>query len=186
MKLAQLNRQQIEQVHKEHMVHDFPKPELKPLDMIYKALDKGCYECLGLFDEDNLIGYVYLVKKDNSYLVDYIATFPEIRNNGAGGQLLSLLDEYLSDADNIIGEVEDPDFTEDPDERNLQQRRLGFYKRNGCRDTGLRVTCFGVHFIIMETGSKTSTDLDSLWLLYSEFYRMVLPSHLYEKSIKRM
>lgn len=184
--LKTLNKEQIQNVYNEHMVKDFPKDELKPLAMIYKALDSGLYECLGLFNNNDIIGYTFLIRIDNAYLVDYLATFPEIRNKGIGANMLELLDTYLASADRIIGEVEDPAYTNDLNKKELQTRRIDFYKRNGCRDTGLRVKCFGVPFIVLEKGAKPSANADEVWTLYQKFYKTILSAQMYEKNIKRL
>ena len=186
MTLQKLSKEQIEKVYKERMVTDFPKDELKPLAMIFKAIDLDQYECLGLFDEDSIVGYTFFVKLDNSYLVDYLATYPDIRNKGVGATLLELLDKHLANADRIIGEVENPEYTDNPEQKELQARRIGFYKRNGCHDTGLRVECFGVPFIVLETGSKRCGNADEAWELYQSFYKMILPKDKFEKNIKRL
>ena len=113
MKLQKLSPDQVRRIYNERMLVDFPDNERKPLTMILKALSQGSYECLGLFDDQRLVGYTFLVKGENDYLVDYLAVYPEQRNKGVGGELLHLLKEGLRDADNIVIEVEDPDNAEE-------------------------------------------------------------------------
>ncbi|MCR5558283.1 MAG: GNAT family N-acetyltransferase [Butyrivibrio sp.] len=185
MWLEKLSKSQVESIYREKMVVDFPAAEIKPLEAILKAMDKGLYESFGLYDEAGIMGYTFLVKIDRDYLVDYLAVFDGRRNNGAGSQMIRLLAEYLKDADNIILEVENPDFADDQ-EKELQTRRYNFYKRNGCSDTGLRVRCFGVPFRIIRMNRNFSKDHDSLWALYQSFYRMMLPKELFEKNLERM
>ncbi|SFU44718.1 GNAT family N-acetyltransferase [Butyrivibrio sp. M55] len=184
--LEKLNNAQVENVYKERMVIDFPKAELKPLDILYKAIDKGIYEPLGLFDETKLIGYTFLVKNNLDYLVDYLAVYPQQRNLGSGGVMVRLLPDYLKDAENIIAEIENPEYAENEDDKILQTKRFGFYTRNGCSDTGLRVRCFGVPFMILRWGTKESEDPHALWNLYQSFYRILLPKDMFEKNIKKM
>ncbi|WP_458459450.1 GNAT family N-acetyltransferase [Pseudobutyrivibrio sp.] len=186
MKLQRLNENQITKLYQEHMVVDFPKDELKPLNMILKSVQEGFYDCFGLFENEQIVGYTFMVKQENSYLVDYIAIFPENRNKGVGANLLTLIDDYLGDADRIIGEVEDPAYTDDEEQKTLQTRRLGFYLRNNCYDTGLRVECFGVKFIILEAGNKKCRDKDEVWDLYSLFYKKFLSEERFEKNIWRI
>lgn len=186
MKLQRLNENQITKLYQEHMVVDFPKDELKPLNMILKSVQEGFYDCFGLFENEKIVGYTFMVKQENSYLIDYIAIFPEHRNKGVGANLLTLIDDYLGDADRIIGEVEDPAYTDDEEQKTLQTRRLGFYLRNNCYDTGLRVECFGVKFIILEAGNKRCRDKDEVWDLYSLFYKKFLSEERFEKNIWRI
>ena len=138
----------------------------------------------GALDEENMIGDVFLVRLGSDYLVDYLAIFPGKRNSGAGGVMISLLSEYLRDADNIIGEVEDPEYETNEDQKKNQSRRIAFYFRNGCADTGLRVKTFGVPFIVLKMGKSSCSDLDELWELYQSFYRELLPKEMFEKNIK--
>ena len=186
MKLQRLNEDQITELYKEHMVIDFPKAELKPLKMILKSLEEGFYDCFGLFEEDKMVGYTFMVKLDNSYLIDYIAIFPELRNKGIGANLITLIDDYLETADRIIGEVEDPVYTDDEAQKELQTRRLNFYLRNNCKDTNLRVECFGVHYIVLEAGKKHCKDKDEAWNLYKGFYKSFLSEDKFNKNIKRL
>jgi len=186
MKLQRLDENQITKLYQEHMVVDFPKDELKPLNMILKSVQDGFYDCFGLFENEKIVGYTFMVKLENSYLIDYIAIFPEHRNKGIGANLLTLIDDYLGDADRIIVEVEDPDYTDDEEQKTLQTRRLGFYLRNNCYDTGLRVECFGVKFIIFEADKKRCRDKDEVWDLYSLFYKKFLSEERFEKNIWRI
>ncbi len=185
MRLEHIDKSMVETLYRERMVIDFPEDELKPLGVILAAIDQGIYESLGLFDEETLIGYCFLVRLNNDYLVDYLAIHPERRNSGAGSVMVRLLAEYLRDADNVIGEVEDPGFAEDEEQKNIQSRRLSFYIRNGCTDTGLRVTTFGVPFIVLRIGEGNCSDPDSLRELYQSFYREILPEDIFEKCVLR-
>ena len=161
MKLSVLNIAKIKEIYETRMVIDFPKAELKPMKYIIEAVNVGIYECLGLYENEYCIGYTFLVKQGNSYLIDYIAIYPDKRNKGAGSTLLRLLNEYLADADIVIVEVEDSKYANSDEEKDLQTRRLGFYLRNGCIDTGLRVRCFGVPFRV-EFYSKMKADF--MWI----------------------
>ena len=186
LRLEKLDKTQVENVYNERMIIDFPKDELKPLDILFKAIDKGIYEPLGLFDEDKLIGYTFLVKNNHDYLVDYLAVYPQQRNLGSGGIMVRMLSDYLKDAENLIAEIENPEYAENEDDKILQTRRFDFYKRNNCSDTGLRVRCFGVPFMILRWGTNENEDPHALWDLYQSFYRIMLPKDMFEKNIKKM
>lgn len=186
MQLKTLNKKEISKLYQEHMVIDFPKNELKPLNMILKSVEEDFYDCFGLYDEEEMVGYTFMVRLDSSYLIDYIAIFPDCRNKGIGGNLLSIINDRLERAHRIFGEVEDPSYAEEESQRNLQTRRLNFYLRNGCHDTGLRVDCFGVKYIILETGNNHFNDKDEVWTLYEKFYRSFLPADKFNKNIMRL
>jgi hypothetical protein len=184
MELIQLNKDQVASLYNERMVHDFKKDELKPLKMILKALDEGIYECLGLSDGAGLLGYTFLVRQGKRYLVDYLAVYPEERDKGRGATILKLLSEYITDAEIVVVEVEDPFYAESSEEKEIQERRVSFYLRNNCVDTGVRVRCFGVPFIIIRSGGNSSLDRDVVWEIYQSFYRAVLPKKMFDANIE--
>ncbi len=186
MELITLDKDRVASLYEERMVHDFKKDELKPLKMILKALDEGIYECLGLSDGAGLLGYTFLVRQGKRYLVDYLAVYPEERDKGRGATILKLLSEYITDAEIMIIEVEDPFYAESSEEKELQERRVSFYFRNGCSDTGVRVRCFGVPFIIISFIGNSSLDCDTVWEAYQSFYRAVLPRRMFEANIERI
>ena len=178
VRLERLTKVQVKDIYKDKMIVDFPKAELKPLEVILEAIDNNIYEPLGLFEDSKIIGYTFLVKLGSNYLVDYLAVNSEVRNNGAGSKMVQLIADYLKDAENVVLEVEDPDYAADASAKDIQTRRLNFYFRNGCSDTGLRVRCFGVPFRILRVGEQQSEDYDALWKLYQEFYSRMLPEEM--------
>ena len=184
MKLKLLKGGEITSIYQERLVHDFIKDELKNLPVILKAVEDGIYECLGLFDDSEIIGYTFLVKQGMDYLVDYLAVYPKYRCKGIGSEIISLLREYMSGAGLIILEVEDPAYTNDRGLKELQTRRIGFYERNGCADTGLRVRCFGVPFIILVLENSSIKSKEKLWEIYRSFYSAVFSRDIVEKNIE--
>ncbi len=184
MELKKLDKEMVITLFNERLIKDFTEEEIKPLEVILKAMDDGIYDFLGFYDGENIVGYTCLVRVGMNYLVDYVAIYPEQRNKGIGSKMLSQLGEYLTDACLVIVEVEDPDHAKDKEEKDLQQRRIEFYKRNGYKDTGLRVKCFGVPFVIMETAESISVENSALWATYQSFYRVVLPKEMFENSLE--
>ncbi len=186
LKLILLNKDEVASLYYDRMQDDFIEDELKPLWIIHKAMDEGRYEPLGLSDESTLLGYVFLVKNDRDFLVDYLAIFPDVRNRGIGSEMLRLLGSYLSDAEMIMLEVEDPAFAENEEQRSIQQRRIEFYKRNGWSDTGLRVKYFSVPFIVLRQMTCRDLGRNELWETYQAFYRSVLPKKMFDENIECM
>ncbi len=183
MKLLTLSKADIEKLYAERMTKDFPKDELKPLKMIFAAMDRGEYECLGLYDGDDILGYIFLVKHGNDYLIDYFAVDSQHRNEGIGGKSLQILSEYLVDADTVILEIENPDFAENEEQREIQSRRQGFYLRNGLEKTGVTVKCFGVPFAILEMVVNERHSDDVIGEIYRMHYRKLLPDKMYRDNI---
>ena len=186
VELKELTKEQIVLVYNSRLVEDFARDEQKPLEVILKAVENGIYRCLGVYEGSELLGYTFLVRQNNNYLVDYLAIVPDRRNLGIGSVIVRQLQTALFDADSIMVEVEDPDYTADASQKELQKRRIGFYLRNGCRDTGLRVRCFNVPFIILEAGSNTIRPQDELWEMYRSFYEAVMPLDMVKRNLERL
>ena len=91
--------------------------------------------------------------------------------------------EHMDSTGNIIGEVEDPKYARNDDDRKLRIRRMDFYLRNGCFDTGVRAKCFGVEFIILRMGKK-KLEKQKCWDIYSAIYRSILPKDMYDENIE--
>jgi len=188
MQISLLSREQITEIYNTKMKYDFPPMELKPLQRILDAYDNNLYECYSLTDdEDNLkevLGYAFFVKMDNHCLFDYFAVTKYKRNGGLGSTFLGLLRQKFTDSDSVIGEVEDPDYAENEEDRELQTRRLNFYLRNGYINTGIKVVMFDVDYIVLEMDLGKNHDQNAIAELYKAHYKAMLPEELYNQKVK--
>ena len=186
MIIKNLTQDQVKTIYNNHMVNDFPASELKPLSMILKGMEKKIFECLGQVDEESgeILAYAVFVKNGNDYLFDYLAVISDSRNSGIGSSFLKQIAEHYKQADSVIGEVEDPVFAKDDEEKNLQERRIGFYKRNGYIDTNVRVKLFGVDFKVFEMNLGRKHSEEEIKQLYKSHYKKILPIFLYWRSVK--
>lgn len=149
MTLRALSQEQIEAVYRERMLLDFPKEELKPLQMIIRLYRKEVYDAFGAFDGDELVAYALAFRRKDGHamLLDYLAVTPDKRGRGIGEEFLTLLAaHYGRTHDAMIIECEEPDTA--PDSQQAAAR-LRFYERAGARMTDLRATLFGVMFVIL-------------------------------------
>lgn len=139
------------------MLRDFPSEELKSKDQLRRLLCAGCYELyLGRHEPERgasmrddadggcpsgpVVGYAF-VYVPNEYApneprvvwLDYFAIAPGQRGAGLGTAFVAALRERLrGSGDGILLEVE-PEASADPAERDLQRRRIAFYRRLGAR-----------------------------------------------------
>ena len=60
MIIRALSCDEITVISNKRLIKDFIKDELKKLPMILKAVDDGVYEGLGIFDDSEMIGYMFL------------------------------------------------------------------------------------------------------------------------------
>lgn len=183
MHIRTLEKDEIIDIYSKYLEVDFPDDELKPLSIMLDSLEKGIYDCIGLFERDRILAYAYFVHINNDYLLDYFAVIAEERNKGYGSLFISLLnDEYFANADSIIVEVENPNYSSDDIEKSIMDKRIEFYLNNGFINTGVEVLLFGVHYLIMEPSAKLQ-DLESIKMIYRNFYKTTLPKELYEKYV---
>lgn len=169
--------------YRQRMKRDFPPNELKPLRMIRKSVERGIYECLGMFAGDALLGYAFLLRSGRVLLLDYFAVDAQRRGTGIGSQFLGYLRENLQ-ADAVIIESENPALSASDAERETRERRLRFYFRSGCVDSGLRAHVFGADYRVLQLPINSEIDADTLKNEYLTLYRSMLPESLLRRNIR--
>lgn len=185
MRIEKLTISQVKKIYRAYMIKDFPADERKPLAMILKSMKQRTYECLGMFEAEELLGYAFFVKTDNDYLFDYFATCEKYRNQGIGAEFLKQIARYYQNVNSIVGEVEDPECADNEEERELQDRRYHFYLRNGYIDTRVRVKLFGVDYIVLALDKPEGTmELSEIKELYLAHYKRILPGVLFRRMVK--
>ncbi|MDE5931621.1 MAG: GNAT family N-acetyltransferase, partial [Lachnospiraceae bacterium] len=143
---------------------DFPPNELKPFSMIEKLMNSGCYECCGFYEKetDELCAYAFMMADadTNMLLLDYFAVCEEVREKGYGSAAIELLKEDYTKWDGMIFEVEDDDTANTEEEKQIRQRRIAFYERNGVVMTNQKSCAFGVDFklMVMDLGCVAKKD----------------------------
>ena len=185
MNIDSLTLQEIRDIYRQRMKHDFPSNELKPLSMIEKTLKKGCYLCYGLRDGADILAYAFFVLTEDIYMFDYFAVRKDLRGTGIGsGFLNELCGCHLGKATCVLVEVDDPAFAGSDEEKAVCERRLSFYLRNGLRDTGVRARTFGADFLILEFAGEEPHSRKEAEEAYSRIYRSVLPKAVFERMVK--
>lgn len=166
----------VEGLYKSRLKRDFARNELKPLSAIRRLWDRDAYDCYGLFRGEELLGYAFFVRIGRNYLFDYLAIEAGRRDEGLGSVFLRQLAACLTEADCVVGEVEDPDKAEDEAERALRERRLRFYLRAGYRRTDLTARVFGADYRVLEVPTGRDHSPDELRAVYTGLYRAILPA----------
>ena len=174
----------IEMLYNTRLKKDFARDELKPLASMRRSWKKNAYDCYGLFDGEEILGYAFFVRRDRDYLFDYFAIAEERRNEGLGSVFLKQLADCVRDADCIVGEVEDPDMAEDEETSLLRERRMQFYLRSGYRKTELTSTVFGVDYRILELPTAAEHKTEELGSAYTELYRSTLPAFFFRTQFR--
>jgi GNAT superfamily N-acetyltransferase len=116
----------------------FPPEERDDTQSQLTKLHGGRKDCYLAVDGNDLLGFALV-----SYFTDfpagfleYLAVDPAARNAGTGSRILDYLRQDLAsserpDVEGIIFEVDRPEDANDDAERQLRERRIGFYQRAG-------------------------------------------------------
>lgn len=184
MDLVQLDPKTIEVIYHEHIVKDFPIAEIRPLKNMIQLYRKHHYIGYGLYHNQNLVGYAFFAgnKKEKVILLDYFAVVEKERNSGYGSQFLKLLKEEMKDC-LIIAEVESVESTSILQEKQLRQRRIHFYLRNGFIKSSLTCRLFGVHYNLLYLFNH-SVDDASLYKYIKEVYHSIFNPLIFKIFIK--
>ena len=175
---------QVEQLYKSRLKKDFARNELRPLASLRRSWEKDAYDCYGLFAGEELLGYAFFVRQGKNYLFDYLGIAEDYRDQGLGSIFLRQLAAGLTEADCVIGEVEDPEKAKDEQTRAVRQRRLQFYLRSGYLKTELRSVVFGVDYRILEIPTGTTHTADELRTIYTGLYRSILPAPFFRTQFQ--
>ena len=174
----------IETLYQTRLQKDFSPDELKPLEFMKNSWLKNAYECYGLFDGSEIAGYAFFVRRERDYLLDYLAIAQERRNEGLGSVFLGQLAECMQGAECFICEVENPEAAEREEDRQLRERRLQFYLRNGFREAEFTSVLFGVNYRILELPAGHVHTREELRTAYTELYRSSVPETVFNTRLQ--
>lgn len=107
-----------------------PEHERKSRDTIKAMLRSPSHRIIAAFDDETAIGLCILYKGRSLALIEYLATASFVRGRGIGGQLYALARTEAGSLPLLL-EVE-PECVAD-DGADMRARRVGFYRRLGCR-----------------------------------------------------
>ena len=175
---------QVEALYRTRLKKDFVRNELKPLISMRRSWEKNAYDCYGLYDGEEILGYAFFVRLGNSALLDYLAIAEEHRGEGLGTVFLRQLSACLRETDCVLVEVEDPEKAADGETRLQRERRRQFYLRGGWRETGLCSVLFGADYRILEIPRGQEHSAEQLRQVYTELYRSCLPGFFFRTRFR--
>jgi hypothetical protein len=114
----------------------FPPEERDPCQVLIRSIQKGRSILYTASEKNKIIGFTTLTPlgKTGIYLMEYLAVDKGSRNLGIGAKILQFIKKDLDETKDagMILEVEPPDEATGA-EKEIRQRRIGFYLRNGAR-----------------------------------------------------
>lgn len=182
MELKQLSKEEVKKIYSDHMVIDFPKEELKPIDAIERLISRNIYECYGLYDKEELLAYAFFNTSKSYLLLDYYSVCEKHRSNGIGSKFFGILKEECKNYNGIIVEVEDVESADTEAEKIIRQRRIDFYKKNGMKMTNVLCELFNVNYSIMCI-SKVEFDDSIISDEIKNIYKEMVPEKFYSKYV---
>ncbi len=177
--------EEIDMIYNTFMVEDFPPAELKPLAAIKYSVEKGWYTMYIAYDEGGVKGYACIAVIDCEKaedcdikkfgFLDYFAIVKPFRGTGVGTEFFRELDK-LSQTDCIILETESVESAANEEETFIRKRRIAFYARGGCVNTGCMYNVFGVEYnvFINKDIELTPAFLAKLLSAYEYAYAAIL------------
>ncbi len=182
--VKELTLAQIRALYEGRLREDFPPAEIKPLSAIERALSRGEYICWGAIAGEEILAYAFFIRLKGIALFDYLAVKKEVRGTGVGSAFLqALMAGHLSGMDAVLLEVDDPACAEDEAERNVRDRRLAFYLRNGLADTAVTAVVYGVQFRILALPVGLCPSPDDTRRMYADLYRAVMPPKIFASKV---
>lgn len=164
--------------------NSFPVIEQDSKQQLLHALEKGAAIIGAYKQQGNTLGMVvfYPIHTHQAppfIFLNYFAIAKQARSHGLGGRLLSLVIEYTKAIacpngaryTALVWEIEDPQDATHDTERQLRQRRLEFYQREGAQ-------LFNSHFIQPPIDGENTVNMRLMYCLL-ENYQI----HPHEKSI---
>lgn len=184
--MRKLLKEEILSIYKGVAGEDFPEAELKPVEIIERMLVEDGYAGLGLFSEEQLIGYALFVKVpgEDVLLLDYYAVLKEFRNGGTGSLFLQKMQEIYKDKAAILLETEEPQKAKNEAEYDIRVRRNGFYERNGAVRTGIKSRLYIVEFGIFAIPLREKYEDDQIYARLDDIYHYMFGDEGYKKYVR--
>lgn len=164
-----LSNLEIADLYENHMRHDFPSGELKPLAKLEYLHLSGLYDVLVETLNNKILAYACIFHDEEKILLDYYAVTETMRGQGYGSRFLeTILSGELFKKDLLV-ELEDPEEATSIEEAALRKRRIAFYERLGFVPTDVKANIFGIPYLIYVKGDGIVEVDQALASIYREF-----------------
>jgi len=132
--------------------HAFPSEERPPFSMMLSLDNNKLY---AVEDHSEFVGLLSTVECEDLLYVFFLAVKKKYRQRGYGSQILKdVLDN--NSGKRIFLMAEDPDI--ECDNKNERDNRIRFYSHNGFSKTDVKVTEYGVKYVLLTSGEKVDKE----------------------------
>lgn len=172
-------------IYQTYIVNDFARDERRPLKAIQKLYKQHDYIAYGLYDGEELRAYACFIKKTgvSGVLLDYFAVVSGKRGGGIGSLFLTEVKKKW-ECGGIIIESEMPEMAADDADREIRERRIRFYQKNGAELSNIGWKTFGVDYNLLWLPINTClADID-LAAQIQEIYGHALPRFIMKRMTK--
>lgn len=152
---------------KELFLTSFPEAERAPMGFLLWRAKREYIDFLAFYDEDTLVGFIYLVTRGSLTFVLHIAINSKIQSKGYGTQILNYVSEkYVGNR--IILNIEELD--ENADNNDQRIKRRNFYIKNGYKASGMTmIDKVLVYEVLISGGDCTIDEYFALLKRYAGF-----------------
>lgn len=135
----------------------FPENEQIPWKDLVGLISTMKLDFTAYYQDEQLIGFTIVYPRKRFNWFWYFAVRPDLRGQGLGQQIQTMLIEKYKDSSNIL-DMESPEQICDNQEQ--RKRRQAFYLRNDFRNTGLYKSYGDIEMTIMMNGNDSFTMKD--------------------------
>ena len=114
---------------------DFLPDEIPPLHVFERCIKEDTLECFVYEHEGKEVGYIVSRKKDDLVFLLVLAIDKEMRGKNLGKTMLEEFKNSVKERKIILLEAENPDATDDEQEKLARNKRISFYERLGFKVT---------------------------------------------------
>lgn len=173
LKSRELTFGEMEKIYQQYMTQDFPENELKPLSSIERMYQQGRYKGFVMEEEGDVKAYWMLLQdlENHSFLLDYFAVIEGLRGQGYGSKALAGILDSVGENEVVVIEAENPKKAGSQSEKEIQERRLDFYRRNGVIFTELASVVYEAAYVIMYLSKgRQGLSKEEVYRIYVDFY----------------
>jgi len=128
---------------KELYYEAFPREEVLPLFLLRIKAKKENIDFLGIYDESQLIGLIYVVTYKDISCIMYFAITENVRGKGYGSKVLDLIKGKYK-GNRIILYIEEIDKNVSNYEQRVKRKK--FYEKNGFKDLQYKIREAGIYY----------------------------------------